>query len=161
MPDEEKAPQPGGTATPAGGSMAEKIDWLFQHMWPPDVEPPGSNADAAAAIQESTGEEISSTTVWKLRTGRTGNPRFKTLKALSAFFKVPIGYFGENEDAEATADQLALLAVLRDTGVDRSSLRALVDLSDEGRQMVAEFLASAARMEQRRTRRRTSLQKPR
>jgi transcriptional regulator with XRE-family HTH domain len=137
---------------PAGGPqpLANKINWLFENLWPRDLDPPQTYVAAAAAIHAATGEDISSTTVWKLRTGRADNPQFKTLKALAAFFNVPIGYFGDDEESETLADQLALLTLLRDSGVDRASLRALVHLPDEGRQMVAEFLASAARMEQRR-----------
>ncbi|GAA1276883.1 hypothetical protein Psi02_00030 [Planotetraspora silvatica] len=128
-------------------SLAAKIEWLIQNRWPADSSPPKNNVEAAAAISEATREDLSSTTVWKLRTGRADNPQLKTLKALSAFFGVPIGYFGDDEDAEATADRVAASSLVGESGLNREALRALVELSDGGRQLVADFIISAARLE--------------
>ncbi|GAA4588427.1 hypothetical protein GCM10023194_39990 [Planotetraspora phitsanulokensis] len=94
------------------------------------------------------GEDLSSTTIWKLRTGRSDNPQLKTLKALSTFFGVPIGYFGDDDEAEATADRVAASSLVGESGLNREALRALVELSDGGRQLVADFIISAARLEQ-------------
>ncbi len=152
MSDGEPEPASPPVDGQAGRSLADKIEWLIQHAWPPDAPPPKTNADAAAAISAATGEDMSSTGIWKLRTGRGDNPTLKTLTALASFFKVPIGYFGEGEDAESTGDQVALLALLRDAGVTSAALRSLVDLSGESRQMITEMIESAARMEQRRSR---------
>jgi transcriptional regulator with XRE-family HTH domain len=132
-------------------SLAEKVEWLIQHMWPADAPPPRTNADAAAAITAATGEELSSTAVWKLRTGRGNNPTLKTLTALARFFKVPVGYFGEAEEAEQIADNAALAAMLREKGISRAALRSLGELSTESRQMITDMIESASRMEQRRT----------
>jgi transcriptional regulator with XRE-family HTH domain len=128
-------------------SLAEKIEWLIQHMWPADAPAPKTNVDAAEAISAATGEEMSSTSVWKLRTGRGNNPTFKTLMAFAAFFRVPFGYFGEGEDAELIGDQVALLALLREKGVTRAALRSLVELSPQSRQMVMDMIDSATRIE--------------
>lgn len=140
-----------GSATAAEHSLADKVEWLIQHMWPAGVAAPRSNSDVAEAIADATGEEISHSTVWKLRTGRQPNPTLRTLRALAAFFRVPIGYFGDDEQADSIEDQLMTLVLLRDTGVDRAALRAFVDLSEDGRRMIAEMIASVARMERRRT----------
>lgn len=128
-------------------TLAEKIEWLIGHMWPAEAPPPRTNADAAEAITAATGEEMSSTSIWKLRTGRGGNPTFKTLTALATFFKVPFGYFGDGEDGETAGDLAALLAVLGDAGVTREALRTLADLSLPTRQLVVDVIHSAARME--------------
>ena len=77
--------------SPRRQPLAEKIEWLIQHMWPADAPAPKTNADAAEAISAATGEELSSTSVWKLRTGRGSNPTFKTLMAFASFFNVPFG----------------------------------------------------------------------
>jgi transcriptional regulator with XRE-family HTH domain len=132
-------------------TLAEKVDWLICHMWPPDVTPATSDAEVAAALHRMTGEDISRSTVWKLRTNRQPNPTLRTLKTLATFFKVPIGYFGDGEEAERIEGQLVLLALMRDGGVDAATLRTLADLSPEGRRMVSEMIASAARMERRRS----------
>jgi hypothetical protein len=130
-------------------TLAERIEWLVQNMWPADVPRPRTNADIAAAITEATGEEISSTGFWKLRTGRGENPTFKTLTSFSQFFKVPFGFFGDDpEEAEAVGDQLALLALLRERGVTRLQLRSFAGLSGNSRRMVLDMIDSAARIEQ-------------
>jgi transcriptional regulator with XRE-family HTH domain len=140
---------PPGQADPGPRTLAGKVEWLIRHMWPDGAPPPKTNAGAAAAITAATGEEMSSTSIWKLRTGRGDNPTLKTLTALSAFFKVPVGYFGEGEDAESAGDQAALLALLREKGITRAALRSLADLSPDSRQMIAEMIESVARREQR------------
>ncbi|WP_147268351.1 helix-turn-helix domain-containing protein [Spongiactinospora rosea] len=132
------------------GSLADKINWLIDHMWPPDVALAASDAEVASALRRVTGEDISRSTIWKLRTNRQPNPTLKTLKTLATFFKVPIGYFDDGDEAERIESQLALLAVMRDGGVDNATLRTLADLSPEGRRMISEMITSAARMEQRR-----------
>jgi transcriptional regulator with XRE-family HTH domain len=130
-------------------TLAEKTEWLIQHKWPAGKTPPKTNADVAAAITAATGEEMSSTTVWKLRTGRGGNPTFKTLTGLATFFAVPFGYFGGGEDGEAAGDAAALLTLLQDAEVSRDALRALAELSSSTRQLVMDVIDSAVRMEQR------------
>jgi len=111
---------------------------------------PATNADVALSITAATGEELSSTGIWKLRTGRGDNPTLKTLTALATFFSVPIGFFGEDEDAAILGDQAALAALLREKGVSRDSLRTLTDLSPAGRRMVEDMIESVARMERER-----------
>src|SRR5579859_6142691 len=129
-------------------TLGEKIEWLVKHRWPADAPPPKTNADIADAITAATGEELSSTGVWKLRTGRGDNPTLKTLTAMARFFGVPVGYFGDEESAESIGDELALLELLRDEGVGRATLRSLTGLSSHGRRAVAEIIETISRMEQ-------------
>jgi transcriptional regulator with XRE-family HTH domain len=132
---------------PPGASLAEKVEWLIQNLWPADAEPPRNNVETAAAIARATGEDISSTTVWKLRTGRQENPQLKTLTALATFFGVPIGYFGFPSESDPIGDDLTLKALRRDVeqGVIRPEvLRALVDLSPDARWVVDEMILAAA-----------------
>lgn len=142
---------PGGGQGCSERSLAEKVEWLIQHMWPAEAPPPKTNAEVAAAITAVTGEELSSTAVWKLRTGRGDNPTLKTLTALARFFKVPVGFFGEGEEAETIGDHAELLAMLRDNGISRAALRTLGGLSSESRRMITDMIESAARMEERRS----------
>jgi len=134
-----------------GPTLGEKIEWLIRHRWPEGSVAPATNADVALSITAATGEELSSTGIWKLRTGRGDNPTLKTLMALATFFSVPLGFFGEDEDAGVLGDQAALAALLREKkGVSRESLRTLTDLSPAGRRMVEEMIESVARMERER-----------
>jgi len=142
----------GGTMGGAVGhderTLAERIEWLIQHMWSADRPSPRTNADIAGAITEVTGEEISATGFWKLRTGRGENPTFKTLASFSQFFKVPFGFFGDDpEEAEGIGDQLALLVLLREKGVSRRQLRSFAGLSNNSRRMILDMIGSAARIE--------------
>ncbi|MEU8307513.1 hypothetical protein AB0C84_28510 [Actinomadura sp. NPDC048955] len=132
---------------PPGASLAEKVEWLIQNLWPSDADPPRNNVETAAAIAHATGEDISSTTVWKLRTGRQENPQLKTLTALATFFGVPIGYFGFAGESGPIGEDLTLKALRRDVeqGIIRPEvLRALVDLSPEARWVVDEMILAAA-----------------
>jgi transcriptional regulator with XRE-family HTH domain len=135
---------------PSDRTLAEKIDWLFEHAWPSGIDPARNHIDAAWAIQSRTGEEISSTTVWKLRTGRAENPQLRTLTALATFFDVPIGYFGGDDDSDLAADQITLRVLLTDPAVGAETLRALVGLPPATRELLAECIRAAARLEDRR-----------
>ncbi len=133
--------------TQPGATLAEKVEWLIRNLWPTDAEPPRNNVETAGAIARATGEDISSTTVWKLRTGRQENPQLKTLTALATFFGVPIGYFGFPGEVGPIDEDLTLKALRRDVeqGVIRPEvLRALVDLSPEARWVVDEMILGAA-----------------
>jgi ESX-1-secreted protein regulator len=137
----------------AVGAMAPKIEWLIRHMWPRDVDLPRTDEGVAKAIREITGEpQISRTTIWKLRSGRTENPTFRTLRAIATFFRIPISYFGDDEEADKIKEQLERLALFRDAGISRVMLRTLADLSPEGQKMIGEMIESVARMELNRTR---------
>lgn len=129
-------------------TLADKIEWLIGNMWPADAPPPRNNVDAAAAISAATGEEISSTTVWKLRTGRQDNPQLRTLTAFATFFGVPLGYFGSDGETRSIEDDLTLQALRRmlDDGTIRPDvLRAFIDLPPEIRWLVDEMITTAAR----------------
>lgn len=140
------------TAVPSA-TLAEKIEWLIGNSWPPDVPASGTNIEIAQAITARTGEDISSTTVWKLRTGRQDNPQLKTLTALATFFGVPIGYFGFADEAAPIDDDLTYKALLRElrTGAIRPEvLRALIGMSPESRWLMDEVILAAASADQRR-----------
>ncbi|MFP3965408.1 hypothetical protein SMC26_24080 [Actinomadura fulvescens] len=133
---------------PPSASLAERIEWLIQNMWPSGVPAPRNNVETAGAIAAGSDEAISSTTVWKLRTGRQDNPQFKTLTALASFFGVPIGYFGFSSESEPIGEELTLKALRREIGagdIRTEVLRALVDLSPQTRSVVEEMILAAAR----------------
>ncbi|MBA9007281.1 XRE family transcriptional regulator [Thermomonospora cellulosilytica] len=134
-------------------SLADKVEWLINNMWPADAPPPKTNIEAAAAITAATGEDISSTTVWKLRTGRQDNPQLRTLTALARFFGVPLGYFGPTTESRQIENDLTLQALRRklDDGTIRPEvLRAFIDLPTDIRWLVDEMVISAANAAQTR-----------
>lgn len=132
-------------------SLAEKIEWLIANAWPPGRSSPNTNDDVAKAVSAVSGEDLTRSTIWKLRTGRGDNPTLKTLKALRVFFRLPdIGYFDDGEGAELAADDAALLALLRENGFGRVALRTLAELSPDGQATVTDMIHSIARRERQR-----------
>lgn len=144
------ADEPQSTGMRELGPLGERIEWLIRHMWPADQSPAESDRKAAKAISEATGENLSYSLIWKLRTGQADNPTRKVLAALSRFFGIPLDYFGEGEKTEEIREQLDALAVMREAGLSRASLRMLADMSPEGRESVADMIEIVARRERRR-----------
>jgi transcriptional regulator with XRE-family HTH domain len=132
----------------AAPSLARKVDYLFRRVHPKG-RGPFSCQEAAAGIEELTGEKVSHNTLWKLRTGKYDNPTKRVLEALAAFFGVAPSYFFDDDVSRSVEGQIELLAVLRDTGVHGAHLRSFLQLSAEAQQMVGELIESAARWEQR------------
>ena len=75
--------------------IAERLDLLFR-----TVTKEGGKEYSYREIEELAGGAITSTSIWKIRTGRTRNPSLKTLQALSAAFEVPVAYFFIEEVTE-------------------------------------------------------------
>ncbi|MDL4770699.1 hypothetical protein [Actinomadura xylanilytica] len=136
---------------PPSAALADKVEWLIQNMWPAGAPAARSNLEAAAAIADTTGEDISSTTIWKLRTGRQDNPQMKTLTALATFFHIPFGYFGFPTEATPIEEDLTFTALrhhVQNGTVRHDVLRALLDLTPHTRAIVDEMILSAARSDQ-------------
>jgi transcriptional regulator with XRE-family HTH domain len=99
----------GGKAAPGAGrpvlkTLADKVNWLIEQARPADGGPL-SNADVCRLILKVTGEEVSVTTVWKLRSGQQGNPQMRVVQALATTFGVGPAFFFEAYDE----DKLGLL----------------------------------------------------
>ncbi|MBO0803221.1 MAG: hypothetical protein J2P25_09125 [Nocardiopsaceae bacterium] len=144
------ADEPQEKGKPELRPINKKIAWLIRHMWPADQPPAESDRDVARVISEATGEKMSYSLIWQLRTGRAANPTFKVLTALSSFFGVPVGYFDDGEQGESIQEQLDALAVMKEAGMSRASLRMLAGMSAEGRESVADMIETVARRERRR-----------
>jgi transcriptional regulator with XRE-family HTH domain len=138
-----------GHAEEDPGPLARQYLYLIREMWPTDQPEPRTKSDraVAAAINAALGTDYSYSLMWQIRKGKVKNTRRDVLLALSQFFKVPFGYFGTGEEAEAIQEQLDALALVRDAGFNRASLRRMGDMSPEGRQSVAAMIETVARME--------------
>lgn len=127
-------------------TVAEKIEWLITYKWPPGLPEPTSNEDIAQAISASTGEELSRSSIWKLRTGNITSPRLATLKMLRQFFRLPsIGFFDESEETEQIRDVTTLMTLLNEKGIDRKTLESFAELQPDDCQMVTDMILSFAR----------------
>jgi ESX-1-secreted protein regulator len=131
---------------PMTTGLAAKIDYLFKTVYPAG-RGPYSYKEAAAGIERATGEAVSDTTLWKLRTGKSDNPTKRIIEGLAAFFGVNPAYFFDDEAAKAVGHEVELLAVLRDAGMRGAQLRSLAELSPQALDMVAQLIESTAELE--------------
>jgi transcriptional regulator with XRE-family HTH domain len=132
-------------------TLADKVNWLIDRAHPAG-RGPYSNAEVSALIEKVTGEEFSHTTIWKLRNGQAANPQMRLIDALARTFGVPPAFFFPDysyEQAGLLREQVELLALVRDTGVTSAQLRAMLELSPEARQAVADLVEHTARAEAR------------
>lgn len=120
--------------------IAERLDLLFR-----TVTKEGGKEYSYREIEELAGGAITSTSIWKIRTGRTRNPSLKTLQALSAAFEVPVAYFFIEEVTED--DIPAYLQQYRDEKmVEQIALRAK-DLDDNGKQAILDMINYVRRVQ--------------
>lgn len=153
-PDE--ADPPGEEELPP---ITEKIQWLFENRWPEDqpASKKKSSRDAADLISAATGADISHSVVWKLRTGRGSqpgrgpNPTYQTLLALARFFKVPFGFFGEDDEAADIGLAADLSAKLRASGVPHEVLDQLADLTQDQQQMIFDMIEATVHRKRERS----------
>jgi transcriptional regulator with XRE-family HTH domain len=150
MPDEATA---GEESTPVPRTLADKVNWLIDRAHPAG-RGPFSNNEIAALIKDATGEEISYTTVWKLRNGQAQNPQKRLIEALAKTFGVPPAFFFDDYDEQAgmLKEQVELLALVRDARISSAQLRAILELSPEARQAIVSLVEATARDDPRRHR---------
>ena len=128
------------------------MNWLIDRAHPAG-RGPFSNNEVAALIKDVTGEEVSYTTIWKLRNGQAQNPQKRLIEALARTFGVPAAFFFpefDEKQAGLLQEQVELLAMIRDAHVDAGQLRAILGLSPEARRAITDLIAVTARDEARR-----------
>ena len=150
MPDEATA---GEESTPVLRTLADKVNWLIDRAHPAG-RGSFSNNEIAALIKDATGEDVSYTTVWKLRNGQAQNPQKRLIEALAKTFGVPPAFFFDDYDEQAgmLKDQVELLALVRDARISSTQLRAILELSPEARQAIVSLVEATARDDPRRHR---------
>lgn len=133
-------------SVPGGKTLAEKLAYLFRV-----VHPRGrgeySYREVAQAINDAgSGVTISASYLWQLRRGEKENPTIRHVEALARFFGVPAAYFLDDRATDEISEQLALLAVMRDSEVREIALRAS-DLSDAALKMIKNVIESTRQLE--------------
>lgn len=129
-------------------SFAQRLDHLFKEVHPPS-RGPYTYGEVAQAIQEASGSDgkgVSASAIQQLRTGLKKNPTMYTINALAGFFGVAAAYFFDDEAAEHTDAEIAVLAAMRDQDVRGVALRAN-GLSTESLIMVKTVIEQARRLE--------------
>ena len=138
---------PAGTGKVPLKTLADKVNWVLDQ-----AHPAGrgrfSDAEVCFRIHAVTGEQISTTTIWKLRNGQLTNPQLRVIEALAKTFGVPAGFFLDDYDEDKLGlwrEQVELLALIRDAGITAAEFRAFLGLDAEGRKAVAGLIERAAR----------------
>jgi len=138
---------PAGTGKVPLKTLADKVNWILDK-----AHPAGrgrfSDAEVCFRIHAATGEQISTTTIWKLRNGQLTNPQLRVIEALAKTFGVPAGFFLDDYDEDKLGlwrEQVELLALIRDAGITAAEFRAFLGLDAEGRKAVAGLIERAAR----------------
>ncbi len=131
--------------SPRARKLSDRLNRLFDAVHPPE-RGPYSNAEVAELMAERGLETVTPTYLWMLRTGRRDNPTMRHLEALATFFGVPAAYWFDDEVAEKTAQELKLLALLRDTKIKNVLLR-LSDVSADGKDAVLGLVDGVRKME--------------
>jgi transcriptional regulator with XRE-family HTH domain len=104
-------------------ALADKINHLFETVRRPDGSR-YSNDDVAAAMGKIVGgPKISGAYLSLLRRGERDNPTKRHLEALAAFFEQSPAYFFDDAQSRTIAEELRLLRILADTGVQRIATR--------------------------------------
>jgi transcriptional regulator with XRE-family HTH domain len=89
-------------------------------------------------VENLAGKVVSSTSLWKVRTGKTKNPSQRLLQALSQAFQVPVSFFfDENVSPESIKSYQAQFQ--SEKMVEQIALRS-AELDDEGKQAILDMI---------------------
>ncbi|MFF9276923.1 hypothetical protein [Streptomyces griseosporeus] len=129
-----------------GRRLADRLEYLFEH-----VQPLGRRhtlqevVDGIKDGDEPGGASLSVGRLSMLMNGKAPNPTIGTLRALAAFFGVPVGYFVDDAVADRTMAQLALITAMRNNDVKAVALRAaaVATLSAQGLDVVRGLVEQA------------------
>ena len=147
VPDDATA---GEESRPVLRTLADKVNWRIDRAHPAG-RGPLSNNEVAAQINDVTGEDVSYTTIWKLRNGQAQIPLKRLIEDLARTFGVPPAFFFDDytEQAGLLQQQVELLALVRDARITSAQLRAILELSPQARQAITDLVQATARDETR------------
>ncbi|MFD0636406.1 helix-turn-helix transcriptional regulator [Catenulispora yoronensis] len=127
--------------------IATRIKHLFATVYPKSLGRPYTLREAADKINEDAGEELISVAyLSQLRKGDKREPAFNKLAGVAKLFGVSTDYFLDDETAARTDQQLALVAAMREQGVDRVATRAL-GLSANSLEAILGMIENARKIE--------------
>ncbi|MFE0025500.1 XRE family transcriptional regulator [Amycolatopsis sp. NPDC059021] len=99
----KKPPKPASSER----TLAAKLNHLYSMKRRPNGREYSNQYVADAAVATGLVKTCSQAYLWQLRNGTKDNPTTDLLKALAAFFEVPVSYFVDDEVAERVDRQLA------------------------------------------------------
>lgn len=113
--------------------FAVRLNRLFAAV-PGPGERPRTNSEVAAQLT-AWGHPISKPYLSQLRAGTRTNPSDATVTALARFFRVPVGYFADEDHTSAAEQDYRLLTRLQFNSLRELSTRAF-DLSEESQNLL-------------------------
>lgn len=136
---------PNPDAPQGQGTLAERIEYLFQQMHP-GSRGPFTIEEVVEGIRTQGGPTISYNFLHALRRGTRDNPTKQHLEALATWFHVPVAYFFDDEVATRVRSQIKVLAAMRNNAIRNIALRAS-ELTPEGLDALADILDDVARLQ--------------
>ncbi|MBN1317202.1 MAG: hypothetical protein JXA42_17090 [Anaerolineales bacterium] len=113
--------------------IAERVDLLFKTITKKD-----SSSYSYRDIEGMAENAITSTSIWKVRTGKIKNPSQRVLQALSMAFEVPISYFFDENVTPEDIDQYRA-QYRSEKMVEQIALRS-AELNDAGKKAILEMI---------------------
>ncbi|MFI0779310.1 XRE family transcriptional regulator [Streptomyces sp. NPDC021212] len=135
-------------------TVSEKLEHLLQLRARLGEDGIPSYKKLAAEIAAQSGESFSGAYLWQLHRGERTNPTLRHLRALAAYFGVPVSYFTDDDVAHRVIDQDLLASreldeSMAEAGVSAVYLRGdLAALSPEGKRMAADMIRQIRELEQ-------------
>jgi len=133
-------PSEGGTVPREGARFADRLNYLMSTIPGPDGGE-WTSANLHNAL-DGLGIKISLPYISQLRGGIRGRPSGRYVEAIAQVFKMPIGYFYDDQLARTLDQELAQLADLRRSGVLKLAImtRGLESPDIEEVQRIVEYL---------------------
>jgi transcriptional regulator with XRE-family HTH domain len=129
------------------GVIAKRIEHLFATIYPKSLGRPYTLREAVEKINADAGENLISVAyLSQLRNGDKRHPAFNKLAGVAKLFGVSTDYFLDDETASRTDQQLAVVAAMREQGVEHLALRAQ-GLSANSLQAILTMIDSARKLE--------------
>ena len=127
------------------GTLAERIEYLFQNMYPRN-RGPYTMEEVVEGLRARGGPTISYNFLHALRRGTRDNPTKQHLEALASWFGVPVSYFFDDDVSTRVRSQIKLLAAMRNNAIRDIALRAS-ELTPEGLSALADIIDNVARLQ--------------
>lgn len=93
-------------------TFAQRLNRLFDTVYPPGRNRPYSSAEAVASVR-AAGTPMSAPYLSQLRSGKRDNPSGATMEALAHFFGIDAAYFSDDNYADRLDGELDALARFR------------------------------------------------
>lgn len=106
-------------------TFAQKLDKLFKTITKQNGE-----EYSPEEVQVATNKAITSSYIYRLRTGKSANPTIDKVKALADFFGIDPTYFFDEEDSEPRRDPSRLLSnlALRAQQIDLQAMEEMLSM---------------------------------